>query len=341
MNQGSLPFDKREYRARMEAVETIGSDELTPGQLKKVRFLVKFVFKHRRSSAEGDLTFVQSGSGFNLASELEVSKRTLANWLAWAKSIGVIELSVDCDGYRNRRSTLSICWNVVLKSSRQSATDARSQSATVARQSASVARQSATVSRQSATVARCLNTKNQYPTSTSEEGEGFAKAFALLRDAELSAASADRIAKRHTLEQIEWMLRTYRANRDVLRRPGAIVHFADHGEWPDDRVTPALTSAELRKRDERKRQIRSEQDAAIERERAAEAVASERRMRLGPVLDAMPQERQESLARDLLDDFSYRQWMRKPDSPLWRDQLLVALDATDGVVIDATEGVLS
>ena len=134
-----LPFDKREYSQRMEAVEKLESDLLTPGQQKKVRFLLKFMFKHKESSCEGDMTFVRENDrpekpvrGFSLADEMEVSKRTLENWLAWAIKIGVLMTSVDCDAWGVRRTTSSIVWPKVKMGGDQRAT-VSDQRATVAR----------------------------------------------------------------------------------------------------------------------------------------------------------------------------------------------------------------
>ena len=118
-SQQKLPFTKREYQQRMRAVESIQSAEVSKYQLGRIRFLIKHAFKHSLSSCEGDLTFVQAnnptGGQFSLADDLQITQRTLNTHLKLAESIGVIATSVDCNGRRIRRTTLSIEWPAISK----------------------------------------------------------------------------------------------------------------------------------------------------------------------------------------------------------------------------------
>ena len=117
MTQQNLPFDKRDYHQRMVAIETMKSKLLSARQLGRVRFLAKYIFKSRRSSYEGVLTFVQADAPkryqFSLADDLQLSGRTLSRHLNWAEQIGVLERAIDCDDFGDRRTTVSINWRQV------------------------------------------------------------------------------------------------------------------------------------------------------------------------------------------------------------------------------------
>ena len=129
--QKKLPFDKREYRERMEAIEGLTTEvtQLTKGRLKCVQRLIKFVFSHKRSSCEGDLTFVRTEAPkhgqFSLSNEMFISKRALEYHMNWAKILGLIEVATDCDERGSLRTTMSLCWPKIKELGRdQCATDA-------------------------------------------------------------------------------------------------------------------------------------------------------------------------------------------------------------------------
>jgi hypothetical protein len=144
----------------------------------------------------------------------------------------------------------------------------------------------------------------------------------------MSLDESTRLASEHTFEIVDWMVRTFSANvqpKGVLRSAGAIVQFADEGNWPDRRVVPAPTADELRQRSEAS--ARRERDAERESQRRdlEHAASIALRERYGPKLDSMGVEQVQALARQELDNFSFGRWRKNPTSDDYRDQLIEAL----------------
>jgi hypothetical protein len=115
--QQTLAFTKTEYALRMHAIESIQPPQgLTAGQTRCVRRLLKAVFRCSRSSYDGTLVFTTSNrDGLALQNLLDTSERTAQRWIAWARSAGLVETSIDCDQIGRKRTTMTISWREILR----------------------------------------------------------------------------------------------------------------------------------------------------------------------------------------------------------------------------------
>jgi hypothetical protein len=114
--------------------------------------------------------------------------------------------------------------------------------------------------------------------------------------------------------------------RGHLKSPGAIAARIETGQWPQDCVR---TAAEIRAAKEAtERRIATERAAQAARDREREqirTVTSDLEQRYGPVLDAMPPEELDTLARETLGDFLFGRWQGGKSMAVCREQLLAAI----------------
>ena len=354
MSQQKLPFSKREYQNRMQAVEAIQFDGISRYQLGRIRFLIKYVFKHSLSSCEGDLTFVQSnnpaGGQFSLANDLQITQRTLNTYLKLAESIGVIATSVDCDGRRFRRTSLSIEWPQISKlsgvkfGSRQTENPV-SQAENYERQTENPASQTETFS------ASSISKNKRSKSPTANEGWDFKKLLAAAGIADRNAVSKA-IDSGATARDCSEVLRSAiaaRAKPEVVH--GRLMSLADNpnlvlAPWP----AAVAAAQQLRKSDQQHYANKARRREAIEHagctansESIAEvlcdhvdeiqAAAELERLEqaLGQRWELMPSVDQNRFAEGVLSEFDFRRWIQNRDR--CRFELLEALEqqgATDG-----------
>ena len=352
MSQQKLPFSKREYQQRMLAVESIQSADVSRYQLGRIRFLIKHVFKHSLSSCEGDLTFVQAnapaGGQFSLADDLQVTQRTLNTYLRLAESLGVIATTIDCDGRRIRRTTMSIEWTEISKlsgvkfGSRQTENPA-SQTANYERQTANSASQTETFSVSSIS-------KNKEPKSQPCEGDFESLLVAVgIGDRNVVAKAIDKGATAADCLGVLQSAIRYRVPAGVVH--GRLMAIGDNPSLTSKPWPAAVAAAQqLRKSDQQHYANKARRREAIEHagctansESIAEvlcdhvdeiqAAAELERLEqaLGQRWELMPSVDQNRFAESVLSEFDFRRWIQNRDR--CRFELLEALEqqgATDG-----------
>ena len=135
--QQVLPLDKVQYSRRCLALESLTVDKtgLTAGQLKKVRYFLRRIFKWRRSGFDGRICCIQGPkkrSGQNsLSDEFECSPSTIRNWLKWAKSAKLIDVRIDCNHFGDRQTWIFFRWPHILSLGESKPTNIVDQTATV------------------------------------------------------------------------------------------------------------------------------------------------------------------------------------------------------------------
>ena len=339
MSQGKLPFDKREYRVRMEAIEglTTAATGLSTGRLKRVQDFLKRVFRHKSSSCEGDITFVASENPkhgqFSLSAEFFVSRRTIQNWVEWSKSTGLIDTAIDCDSWGDRRTTLSLNWATIKQLAGLKLP--ADQSASVSDQSASVSDQSASVSDQSATDAPLTKPIPNNPKSQ-QRGRGgtleIQAAKACLRSLGVGDLRCVDVAigRGVRIEEIRNVIDSAQ-RAEVTPKPqvvrGRVLAIVDNPRlaekpWPEQ----IAATDRLRKADAAhyaaKRQRGAERRAEQEADARDQQDALEREW--GPVLDAMPNSDELELAANVLSEYELKLY-RGGNVRMFREEMLQGL----------------
>ena len=195
------------------------------------------------------------------------------------------------------------------------------QGVTVTDQGVTVTDQGVTVTDQGVTVKpeppRTLNE----PPPTSGEGEE------ILLDAGLSPANAARAVREFGIdaETADWIARTYRGNRKILRGPGAMWVFVEFKRWPVDGVVPAPTLAELAERETRAKIERSRRAAErAKRERASDEMAS-RKKRCLPAWESLSEEEKLEFAKTYLSEFELKEF-RRGNQAVFEDDIFYAFE---------------
>ena len=93
------------FRARCDMIQNASFDGLKPGQAKCVRRLLKHI--HRRCNDEGIFQGRQSW----LSDDLEVSERTIRNWIKWAKPW--LLAHVVTSHYGSKSTKYAILWSQI------------------------------------------------------------------------------------------------------------------------------------------------------------------------------------------------------------------------------------
>lgn len=114
--------------------------------------------------------------------------------------------------------------------------------------------------------------------------------------------------------------------RGNLKSPGAIAARIETGQWPQDCVRTAAEIRAAKQATERRLATERAAQAAREREREQiRTVTSDLESSYGPVLDAMPPEELDALARETLGDLLYGRWCNGKSAELCRLYLLETL----------------
>ena len=301
----------------------------------------------------------------NLAIEFEVTGRTIDNWLRWAIDAGLIETSVSADRYGRRQTTLEFRWENIFALAElalmQRETDGtktkrfHDQSETVSGPKRNgFATKAKRFPNQSETVALSYTNVLPIEPPLTKERERAAAVLETVVDRSQSPTKTNptpgTVSDAGTVEEI-LATRLYRGTarklahlcdeataRDIiveyddalarghLKSPGAIAARIETGQWPQDCVRTAAEIRAAKEATERRLATERADQAAKERERdQAQATAVDLESSYGPILDAMPPEERDALARKVLGELVYGRWRLGKSSKLVREQLLETL----------------